>query len=220
MSIEFRSDVINYLINKRNYKSYLEIGLDHPDSNYNLINCEHKVSVDPYLDPESWLKESMVDDRLPDFITNVLTHRLKSDDYFNNYSDTFDLIFIDGLHKESQVGRDIINAAAHLNRGGVILVHDCLPKYEINNVYPRVWDWFNGDGWKAVLQISYELNISFRVLDINEGIGIFEYQPQLENIFIPYPKECKLTYSEVFSHRTLRDYIMHVITVDEFLRLY
>ena len=44
-----RTEIINRLIEKSNYKNYLEIGLDNPDNNYNHIVCENKECVDPFF---------------------------------------------------------------------------------------------------------------------------------------------------------------------------
>jgi hypothetical protein len=43
-----RWDVINILIRKNDYKSYLEVGTQNPNSNFNKIEAEHKVSIDPF----------------------------------------------------------------------------------------------------------------------------------------------------------------------------
>jgi hypothetical protein len=43
-----RWDVINTLIRKNNYKSYLEVGTQDPNSNFCKIEAEHKVSIDPF----------------------------------------------------------------------------------------------------------------------------------------------------------------------------
>ena len=40
-----RTDIINYLIWKQGYRSYLEIGLDDPEPNFTKIRCELKESV-------------------------------------------------------------------------------------------------------------------------------------------------------------------------------
>ena len=37
-----RTDIINYLIWKRGYRSYLEIGLDDPELNFTRVQCEKK----------------------------------------------------------------------------------------------------------------------------------------------------------------------------------
>ena len=42
-----RTDIINALIAKYGYKSYLEVGTQDPTSNFDLITAEHKVSIDP-----------------------------------------------------------------------------------------------------------------------------------------------------------------------------
>ena len=43
-----RIDIINHLIKQRDYKSYLEIGVQYPHSNYDLINVDYKVGVEPF----------------------------------------------------------------------------------------------------------------------------------------------------------------------------
>jgi len=40
-------DIINYLIERNNYQSYLEIGLGE-GVNFLQVNCRYKESVDPY----------------------------------------------------------------------------------------------------------------------------------------------------------------------------
>ena len=42
-----RVSIINSLIEKNNYKTYLEIGVRNPDDCLNHINCELKYGVDP-----------------------------------------------------------------------------------------------------------------------------------------------------------------------------
>ena len=43
-----RTDILNILIQKYGYKSYLEVGTQDPASNFDLINTDCKVSVDPF----------------------------------------------------------------------------------------------------------------------------------------------------------------------------
>ena len=45
--IDCRTHIINSLIEKYKFKNYLEIGVRHPDGNFNLIDIEHKDGVDP-----------------------------------------------------------------------------------------------------------------------------------------------------------------------------
>ena len=72
----FRWDLIEYLIEKYNYKEYLEIGCDK-DQLFSKISLKKKIGVDPYSGG------------------NI---RKTSDDFFLSNNKTFDLVFIDGLH--------------------------------------------------------------------------------------------------------------------------
>lgn len=45
-----RTEIINHLIRKYGYKTYLEIGVGDPRKNLCLIECEKKTGVDPYFD--------------------------------------------------------------------------------------------------------------------------------------------------------------------------
>ena len=77
-----RTDIINYLIEKYNLKTYLEIGVRNPNDNFNKIKCDNKVAVDP----EPLIKTE-----------NIYVGT--SDNYFQNISQNkkFDIIFIDGF---------------------------------------------------------------------------------------------------------------------------
>lgn len=104
-----RHDIINSLIRKYNYRSYLEIGTQFGKC-YDQIVCAHKECVDP-------------DKQYP-----ALTWNMTSDEFFDRNSNTFDFIFVDGLHVEHQVTRDVRNSLDILNHGGTIMCHDCLPE--------------------------------------------------------------------------------------------
>ena len=88
-----RFDIINKLINSKKFKSYLEIGCQS-DVNFSKIKIENKVGVDPQSGG---------------------TLRMTSDEFFSQNKDTFDLIFIDGLHIHEQVLKDIDNSLNVLN---------------------------------------------------------------------------------------------------------
>ncbi len=86
-----RTDIINHLIKKIEAKSYLEIGVREPEGNFNHIQCDKKVAVDPVP-----LGQGII--------------ALTSDAFFKQNESMFDVIFIDGLHVADQVERDIINS--------------------------------------------------------------------------------------------------------------
>lgn len=140
-----RFDIINTLIKKYNYKSYLEIGTANRKWNFDKIEVEDKICVDP--DP----------------IANA-DYVMESDKFFFKNNRRFDIIFIDGLHEAIQVRSDIENSLKILNPGGAIVIHDCSPKSEKASKHWRelglsssrdinfIW---NGDVFKGFLSYKY-----------------------------------------------------------------
>ena len=82
-----RYKILQDTINRKNYKSYLEIGCFNNDL-FNSIDCQKKVGVDPYSGG------------------NI---RKKSDDFFLMNQERFDCVFIDGLHIYHQVLYQLLN---------------------------------------------------------------------------------------------------------------
>lgn len=131
-----RTEIIQGLIDANGYQSYLEIGLGN-GLNFKNIRVANKLGVDPAV------KET----------DNIMA--ATSDNFFLTrkefgLSRTFDIIFIDGLHHSDQVERDIVNSYEVLNKGGVILLHDCVPWEEIISRVPRVTETWTGDVYRAV----------------------------------------------------------------------
>src|SRR5690606_10035278 len=113
-----RTEIINQLIQERGYASYVETGLGD-GSNFNRINCESKIGVDPAWDSVKFTH----------LRSNGKLAPIESDEFFlepaiNNGQVKYDIIFIDGLHHSDQVERDITNAWNCLEKGGMILIHD------------------------------------------------------------------------------------------------
>lgn len=157
-----RTDIINYLIEKYNLKTYLEIGVRNPNDNFNKIKCDNKVAVDP----EPLIKTE-----------NIYVGT--SDNYFQNISQNkkFDIIFIDGLHLEEQVDKDITNSLNHLNKNGFILLHDCNPPtefhqrevYEVDGKFPA----WNGTVWRSIVKLRMNnTNLKINVIDTDWGVGV------------------------------------------------
>jgi hypothetical protein len=151
-----RTRILNALIRRFGYTSYLEIGLGD-GANFDAIRCAHKQSVDPGS-PEA---------------TRPADHPLTSDQYFAQSTETFDLIFIDGLHHADVVERDIRNALARLNAGGMVLCHDMNPICEAMQRIPREQLEWTGDCWRAWLRIRAERgDLTMFVIDTDYGIGV------------------------------------------------
>ena len=145
-----RTNLIQQLINKQNYKNYLEIGCDN-DENFAKISIENKIGVDP-------LKGG--------------TMRMTSDEFFKNNKNNFDIIFLDGLHTYEQTIKDIDNSLKFLKKNGLIFVHDCLPKKIWNQVVPRLYGHWNGDVWKAIVHTRTYENVDTYTLKADHGLGM------------------------------------------------
>ena len=191
-----RWDVINILIRKNNYKSYLEVGTQDPTSNFNKIEIQHKVSIDPFPRGE---------------VTFVGT----SDEYFESISEDvkYDIIFIDGLHHNDQVLKDIENSLNHLSNTGIIVCHDCLPTTEHmqeRNDHGGVW---LGDVWKAIAELRVErIDLDIKVIDTDLGCGLIKTGTNVPHM----TNENYLTYSYYNLHKWQ---LMNIISADDFLKL-
>ena len=157
-----RFDIINYLIEKYNYTSYLEIGVENPNNCFNKINAVNKISVDP--NP-----------------MGIVSHKMTSDEFFKAYSKDmiFDIVFIDGLHTMEQVDKDIQNSLNHLSENGIIVLHDCNPvneqrQMELNDPRRKIRAW-NGTVWKSIAKLRCsDNNLYIAVIDTDEGVGIIK----------------------------------------------
>jgi SAM-dependent methyltransferase len=152
-----RSDIINRLIEVKGYDSYLEIGVDK-GKNFIEIKAFNKLGVDP---------------EVKNFIGEGRILSITSDVFFKSNIDKFDIIFIDGLHHEDQVTRDIENALECLSEGGTIVVHDCNPTTEEMQIVPRKQVVWTGDVWKAWVKLRKTRTDIFQVcIDEDYGCGI------------------------------------------------
>jgi hypothetical protein len=155
------TDIINRLIEKLGYESYLEIGVQDSRNNFDKIKCKFKVGVDPK--PE-YLSE------------NSIILKMTSDKYYKQVISRFDIIFVDGLHESYQVYNDIKNGLEILNEGGVIVCHDMNPFSEIMQRVPREVKIWTGDCWRAWLTVKNKFKNSF-VIDTDYGVGIIKPKP-------------------------------------------
>lgn len=192
-----RTDIINGLISKHGLKRYLEIGI-HTGANFNRVICPYKVSVDPA--PEAHA-----------------TFKMTSDQFFAIESVRpypFDIIFIDGLHHEDQVSRDMKNAFRELSYDGFIICHDMNPMKEIEQRVPRETKRWNGDSWKALVKLRHENpDVSVVTVDTDEGCAIIRKVGKL----YPFRLTRELTFENLQKHR---QEWLNLISVDQFKRIY
>lgn len=171
-----RTQLIQSIINRFGYGSYLEIGCAN-DHNFNQINIAKKIGVDPGQGG---------------------THRMSSDDFFANNTIMFDIVFIDGLHISDQVDRDIDNALKFLNPNGTIVMHDCNPAVEeAQRQYVVISDW-NGDVWKSFVKVRGKPDVDAIVGNFDHGCGVLRVRPNLQQITID---ESQLTWDNLVINR-------------------
>lgn len=184
-----RWDIINHLIKNNNYQSYLEIGSGDNDT-FDKIIISQKIGVDPN-----------------GYFSNQI--KMTSDEFFNQNNETFDIIFIDGLHVYEQAKKDLINSLSCLNENGIIVMHDCNPTtYEMQRTDTLVVGEWTGDVWKVIADFKKtrdDLNIC--VVDTDYGCGIIKKGEQKtinvpENIDYYYFNENKTELLNLISIET------------------
>ena len=164
--------IINFLIQRFDYKSYLEIGC-RDNTTFNRVKIERKVGVDPHKGG---------------------TIRKTSDEFFAANDELFDVIFIDGLHLDYQVLKDIDNSLQCLSPNGTIVVHDCKPIKQdecTDNIESSKSGCWNGTVWRAIIEAKKRTDIDVRVLDCDWGLGIIRAK---ENV---RPLKLEKQYSEI-----------------------
>lgn len=198
-----RTEIINWLITKYDYKKHLEIGVYKAKDNFDLIDVEYKVGVDPGAERRS-----------------EGTHTMTSDEFFEQNNEKFDIVFVDGLHHAEQVYKDIVNSLDVLNEGGTIICHDMNPTEEFRQIVPRKLaiatrrklgrrgGGWNGDCWKALVQLRMERDdLEMCVINTDQGLGIIRHGIQ-EKL-----KVDELTYENLAKNR--KEWL-NLISVEEF----
>lgn len=153
-----RSQIINKLTNPEH--KYLEIGVEYGET-FLETHFVSKVGVDP--DPK--------------VNNNHNICKMTSDQFFQTNKETFDVIFIDGMHQVEYILNDINNSIKVLNKNGKIFIDDVLPfnyneqlkiptrHYYENGILKYGENW-TGDIWKIIYHI---------LLNYKDKIHSFEY---------------------------------------------
>ncbi len=191
-SYPLRFDIINKIISKRNYTSYLEIGC-FKNETFNKINIKKKIGVDPVSGGNL---------------------RMTSDHFFKENKEKFDLIFIDGLHVYEQVIKDIFNSINILKENGIILVHDCLPRKLWYQTPTRMSDTWNGDVWKAIVECRTLEYIDTYTCLADEGIGVIKVQKNNNLLKLKLSNFKNLKYKEYYLNR---ESLMNIISVEKLI---
>ena len=173
-----RIEVVQKIIDLKEYKSYLEIGTFN-DELFSKIVCKKKIGVDPYSGG------------------NI---RMSSDSFFLQNKESFDCIFIDGLHHYNQVLKDIDNSLKILNSSGLILIHDCLPKSLDAQAVPRTEVEWNGDVWKAFVSKRVKNVLDSYTCYADHGIGVILKRENRNLLNLEINDFKKMKYKDFFSN--------------------
>lgn len=188
-----RYDIINALIKKNRYTSYLELGTDNKRENFDKIKCAKKFCVD--VNP---LTEA-------DFIGTT-------DEFFKQNQEQFDCIFVDADHDHKQALVDILNAITAVASTGTIVCHDCNPEKEIIQRVPRETLEWTGNVWKAIVKLKQISPIRINTVDTDYGCAIIDFKPS-ETIQVTVDK----TYANLEKNR--KEWL-GLITVEQFKEMY
>ena len=189
-----RITIIQNIIDRNKFNSYLEIGCYNDDC-FAKINVTKKIGVDPFMGG------------------NV---RMSSDDFFNINKDKFDCIFIDGLHTYEQVKKDIDNSLKSINENGVMIVHDCLPESIFEQAVPRSKRRFKGDSWKAIVEMRTRKNIDTYTCVVDEGLGVILKRENYNLLNISVKDFKKLSFKDYYYNNKT---YMNLISVKDLFKL-
>ena len=184
-----KEDIMNFIIKKFKYKKYLEIGV-------RIGACFKEIEIG---------SKDGVDANANEYVNFAMA----SDEFFKRNKKKYDIIFIDGLHTEEQVHRDVINALRFLNKNGTIICHDINPPFEEYQTIPPTFTAWNGTSWKAFVKLRSEReDLEMLTIDTDWGLGVIRFGSQE---LIPIPET--LEYNHLKNNRKQ---LLNLITVEDF----
>jgi hypothetical protein len=177
--IDYAAGALSRTLNRLGDDIYLEIGAAPTDTGLRARPVSEVISSAPGV-------ASAGDQPLGEGVLRF--YQLTSDVFFAGAADMLartgiDVAFVDGLHEWRQAVRDVEACLAHLNEGGVVVMHDCLPtkaiyatpadQLETARQSPE-WDGtWTGDVWKAAVWLRASRDdLRVCVLDCDWGLGL------------------------------------------------
>ncbi len=152
-----RFELINDIISKFKYTSYLEIGVNHDFCTFNKVVCAKKYGVDPFV--------------------HGVTHKMTSDEFFLSNKEKFDVIFIDGNHHHDFVYNDIVNSIKSINKNGVIILHDCYPPSVVFEQQSHC-----GTAWRALCEFKKQSYVDCITGDFDYGTTLMKIRDNKDQI--------------------------------------
>ena len=212
-----RMDIVQQVIDHRNARNYLEIGVKKGKL-FLKIRARKKMAVDPVLKISTTrkLKYSFRN------ISNIFNeyYEMTSDQFFATRGsrlaglNKIDVAFVDGLHTYRQSLIDVQNCLKHLSKKGVILMHDCSPQSDVqacpadsrqhaDSISPdgKTAGW-SGDVWKTIVNLrSNRPELEIFVLDCDHGIGIIAYGSPDKMLQLNEEKIAAMSYQDLAENR-------------------
>ncbi len=161
-----RAELINLICAHVRAKDYLEIGIAKGQTLSNVI-APNKMGVDPAP------RLNEISSIFHPGLHGARLCKLESDHFFADNTETFDVIFVDGLHLYEQAIKDVLNAFNALNPGGFVIAHDLLPENEDEASRERDSYIWNGDVWKIMLDLKTNYpGVGQFVVNADCGMGV------------------------------------------------
>ena len=187
-----RIDLIQKIIDKKNFNSYLEIGCDD-NFLFSKVKVKEKIGVDP---------------------VSGGNFKGTSDLFFKQNKHYFDCIFIDGLHEYDQVYKDIMNSIKFLKDDGLIILHDCLPSSIHQQAVPRYKSGWTGDVWKMIVNIRTRSELDTITCNIDCGLSIIRKKKNRSILDIKVKNFKNLKFKDFYTDHKL---FMRIMDYDETL---
>jgi len=206
-----RKQLIQEIINKKKYTTYLEIGV-FAGGVFFPVKAKRKIAVDPEFTFGKFKRRKKILKNLSNF--NASYYEISSDDFFDKYADALfkdrpiDICLIDGMHEYEYALRDVENTLNYLQQDGVIIMHDCNPRIAEAAISFQEWknknyegNW-NGNVWKTIIHLrSLRKDISVFVLDVDHGLGIVCKRPPADTLSFTKAEIYSLTYNDFDKNR-------------------
>lgn len=156
-----RMDLINFAIGCCGYTTYLEIGGAYGKC-FNSVKRNgplFKTAVEPDRTKTGIITKPL--DRL---------FQMPSDTFFSSCNELFDIIFIDGDHSFDQTMKDFFNSVDHLSKDGMIIIHDCIPVYEVSG--QRKTERYYDQDWRVIYCLKQCCGLQVMTGNFDKGCAV------------------------------------------------
>ena len=134
----------------------MEVGVQ-AGRTFKEVSCGERMGMDPALRGKLYGVVRMTSDEFFDWLPSGVE---------------FDLAFVDGLHLREQALRDVRNSLSRLSAGGMVVLHDCLPRSEGQQGRRQVGGSWTGDVWRAMAELRMDAGLESATVREDWGFGV------------------------------------------------